>query len=52
MNPIQTIIKDLADKHGREREHLLPILQGVVEKEKFLSEYTMAEIAKEKDNPA
>lgn len=52
MNPIQTLIKDLADQHGRDREYLLPILQGVVEKEKFLSEYTMAEIAREMDIPA
>lgn len=52
MNPIQTLIKDLADQHGRKREFLLPILQGVIEKEKFLSEYTMSEIAKEMDIPA
>ncbi len=52
MDTIQNLIKDLADKHGRSRESLLPILQGVVEREKFLSEYSMVEIAKEVDIPA
>lgn len=52
MNPVQTLIKDLADKHGRKRESLLPIMQGVVEQEKFLSEYSMIEIAREVDIPA
>lgn len=52
MNPIQSLIKELADKHGRKREFLLPIMQGVVESEKYLSEYSMVEIAREMDIPA
>jgi len=52
MDNIQSLIKDLADKHGRKRESLLPIMQGVVEQEKFLSEYSMVEIAREVDIPA
>lgn len=52
MDPIQILIKDLADKHGRNRNNLLPILQGVVQQEKFLSEYTMVQIAREMDIPA
>lgn len=52
MDPIQTLIKDLADKHGRQRESLLPIIQGVVEKENYISERSMIEIAKEVDLPA
>lgn len=52
MDPIQTLIKDLADKHGRSRSSLLPIMQGVVEKENFLSERSMAEIAREIELPA
>ena len=52
MNPTQSLIKDLAEKHGRKRESLLPILQGVVEQEKYLSEYSMVEIAREIDIPA
>ena len=51
MDPIQSLIKDLADKYGRTRESLLPIMQGVVEQEKFLSEHSMIEIAKEVDIP-
>lgn len=52
MDPIQSLIKDLADQHGRNRENLLPIMQGVIEREKFLSEYSMVEIAREMDIPA
>lgn len=52
MDPIQTLIKHLADKHGRQRESLLPIIQGVVEQENYLSERSMIEIAKEVDLPA
>ena len=52
MKPITELIKDLADLHGRDRRSLLPILQGVVEQEKYLSEYSMIEIARELDLPA
>lgn len=52
MNPVTALIKDLADQHGRSRENLLPILQGVVEQEKYLSEFSMVEIARELDLPA
>ncbi|MEN8116069.1 MAG: NADH-quinone oxidoreductase subunit NuoE [Bacteroidota bacterium] len=52
MDQIQSLIKDLADKHGRNRKSLLPIMQGVVEREKFLSEISMIEIAREIDIPA
>ena len=52
MDSIQSLIKDLADEYGRRRESLLPILQGVVERENYLSEYSMIEIAREVDIPA
>lgn len=52
MDPIRDLIKELADKYGRNRENLLPIMQGVVEMEKYLSEYSMVEIAREIDIPA
>jgi NADH:ubiquinone oxidoreductase subunit E len=52
MNSIPTLIKGLADKHGRQREKLLPIMQGVIEQENFLSEYSMIAIAREMDIPA
>ncbi len=51
MSPIQTLIKDLADQHGRNRKNLLPVLQGVIQQENFLSEYTIVEIAREMDIP-
>lgn len=52
MSPTQLLIKELANKYGRNRESLLPIMQGVVENEKYLSEYSMVEIAREMDIPA
>ena len=52
MNPVSELIKNLADQHGRNRKYLLPILQGVVEQEKYLSEFSMIEIARELDLPA
>jgi len=52
MNPVSELIKNLADQHGRNRHNLLPILQGVVQQEKYLSEYSMIEIARVLDLPA
>jgi len=52
MNAITELVRNLADQHGRERRNLLPILQGVVEQEKYLSEFSMIEIARELDIPA
>jgi len=49
MTEVQTLVKELAKKHGRKRESLLPILQGVVEKGRFITDYHMAEIARELD---
>jgi NADH-quinone oxidoreductase subunit E len=42
----------LADLHGRTRESLLPILQGVVEYDNYLSQKSMVEISKVLDLPA
>ncbi len=52
MNPIKSFIKEMAEKHGRNRESLLAIMQAVVEREKYLSEYSMIEIARQIDIPA
>ena len=52
MNPIKSLIKDMTEKHGKKRESLLPIMQAVVEREKYLSEYSMIEIARQVDIPA
>jgi NADH:ubiquinone oxidoreductase subunit E len=52
MSPVHELTVELAETHGRSRENLLPIIQGVVEKEKSLSETAMIEIARELDLPA
>ncbi|HNW72831.1 MAG: NADH-quinone oxidoreductase subunit NuoE [Bacteroidales bacterium] len=49
MTECQSLIRELADKYGRERASLLPILQGVVERDNFLSDTCMTDIAKELD---
>jgi NADH-quinone oxidoreductase subunit E len=49
MDEIKELIVGLADKYGRKRESLLPILQGVVEQEHYISDIAMTEIAKELD---
>lgn len=49
MPEIKELVKGLADKHGRNRESLLPILQGIVTEERFISDFAMAEVARELD---
>ncbi|MDA3893695.1 MAG: NADH-quinone oxidoreductase subunit NuoE [Salinivirgaceae bacterium] len=49
MTEVQTLVKDLANKHGRKRESLIPILQGIIQKDRFISEHAMIEIARELD---
>ncbi len=43
------LIRDLVEKYGRSRTALMPILQGVVEVNNFISDSDMTEIAKELD---
>ncbi len=43
------LVKKLADKHGRARSSLMPILQGIVEKYNYLTDEAMVEVAKELD---
>lgn len=52
MPEIKELVKSLADKHGRNRESLLPILQGIVTEERYVSDDAMAEVAKELDMSA
>ncbi len=49
MTETVNLVKSLADKYGRYHESLLPILQGVVHEEKYLSEEAMVEVARELD---
>jgi NADH:ubiquinone oxidoreductase subunit E len=52
MPEMKELIKDLADQHGRTRESLLPILQGIVKEERYVSEEVMTEVARELDMSA
>ncbi|PXY01113.1 NADH-quinone oxidoreductase subunit NuoE [Marinifilum breve] len=48
----EKLVHDLVAKHGTDRENLLPILQGVIDQERFLSEEAILKIAKEMSIPA
>ncbi|HSH53090.1 MAG TPA: NADH-quinone oxidoreductase subunit NuoE [Bacteroidales bacterium] len=52
MPEIKELIKQLTDKHGRTRESLLPILQGIVSEERYVSDFAMTEVARELDMSA
>ncbi len=49
MDTIAIKVRELADIYGRSRESLLPILQGIVEEQAYLSEDAMVEVAKQLD---
>ncbi|WP_461637308.1 NADH-quinone oxidoreductase subunit NuoE [Labilibaculum euxinus] len=48
----EKLVQDLVSKHGKDRENLLPILQGVIDQERFLSEEAILKISKEMCIPA
>jgi NADH:ubiquinone oxidoreductase subunit E len=52
MSEIKELVKNLADEHGRNRESLLPILQGIIKEERHVSEEAMTEVARELDMSA
>ncbi|MCD4770194.1 MAG: NAD(P)H-dependent oxidoreductase subunit E, partial [Bacteroidales bacterium] len=49
MYQIDNLVKDLVKQHGRKREALMPILQGVVAEHNYLTDEAMVEIARELD---
>ena len=49
MSELKEIVKKLADKHGRKRESLIPILQDLVVEKRYLSEEAMVDVASELD---
>jgi len=49
MYQVGDLVKELSDKHGRAKESLMPILQGIVEKHNYLTDEAMVEVAKELD---
>lgn len=52
MPEIKDLVKNLAQKHGNTRESLIPILQGVIQAERYISDEAMTEIARELDMSA
>ena len=49
MYQVGTLVKELSDKHGRERESLMPILQDIVQRHNYLTDEAMVEVARELD---
>jgi NADH-quinone oxidoreductase subunit E len=49
MYQVENLVRELSDKHGRARDSLLPILQGIVAKHNYLTDEAMVEVAKELD---
>jgi NADH-quinone oxidoreductase subunit E len=49
MSEVNDIVKKLADKHGRQRESLMPILQDLIEEKRYLSDAAMIRVAEELD---
>jgi len=49
MYSVGNLVKELAEKYGRERDSLIPILQGIVERHNYLTDEAMVEVAKELD---
>ena len=49
MYQVEKLVKELSDKHGHDRENLLPILQDIVKKHSYLNDDAMVEVAKELD---
>ena len=46
------LVRELANKHGRSRESLIPILQDMVVHNRFLSKQDMVDVARELDMSA
>jgi NADH-quinone oxidoreductase subunit E len=49
MYNVGNLVKELSDKHGRRRDSLMPILQGIVERHNYLTDEAMVEVARELD---
>ena len=49
MYQVGNLVRELSDKHGRARESLMPILQGIVQKHNYLTDEVMVEVARELD---
>ncbi len=49
MSNTERLVKELADKHGRDRKALMPILQEIVETHNFLTDESVINVARELD---
>jgi NADH:ubiquinone oxidoreductase subunit E len=49
MYQVGNLVRELSEKHGRQRESLMPILQDIVIKHSYLTDEAMVEVAKELD---
>jgi len=49
MYQVGNLVKELSEKHGRQHESLMPILQDIVIKHNYLTDEVMVEVAKELD---
>ena len=49
MYQTDNLVKELVEVHGRCRDSLIPILQGIVEKHNYLTDDAMVEVATELD---
>lgn len=49
MSNTETLVKELVKQHGKSRNSLMAVLQGIVKEERFLSEDAMIAVAKELD---
>lgn len=49
MVEVENLVKRLVNIYGRKRESLLPVLQGIVEQERTLTEVTLKIVAQELD---
>lgn len=49
MTSTDLLVKELVEKHGKSRNNLLPVLQGIVREEKYLSEDALIAVAREMD---
>ena len=49
MYQVGNLVKELSAKYGHQRESLMPILQGIVQKHSYLTDEAMVEVAKELD---
>ncbi len=45
----EILVKELAEKHGRRRDSLMPILQGLLEERNYLTDEDMVQVARELD---